>query len=749
MKEQTFSTQWGGKNLTISVGKYAAQANGACTVQYGDTVVMATATMSDGLRDGLNFFPLMVDFEEKLYAAGRIKGSRFIKRMGRPTDEAVLTARYIDRALRPLFDDRIRNDIQVIVQCLAFDGENDPDIAGLIAASCALHISDIPWDGPIADIRVGQIDGEWIINPTYTERDASIIDLSFAGTSDSVIMVEAGANEAPDSLVLEAFWHGMDQLKEPIRLIEEVRAAVGQEKRDMLTPKTDEEKATLEKKTEIEDLVRPFLVENVKELFFGSPQATKSDRSDQKKELKKRVIAFMEEKGVDPSFYSYGTGIISDTVEAEVTRSILEEEKRVDGRGIREIRNLVAEVSMLPRVHGSGHFKRGETQVLSILALGAPGDEQLMDGMEIVGTKRFFHHYNFPPFSVGETKPLRGPSRRDIGHGALAEKALTPMIPDKETFPYTIQVVSEVFGSNGSSSMGSTCGATLALMDAGVPIKAPVAGIAIGLASDEKGNWKVITDLQDLEDGKGGMDFKIAGSREGITAVQMDTKTKGLSRDIVKQAFEQGLAARNEILDVMQSTLAEPRSELSPHAPRIITLRINPERIGDVIGPGGKTINEIIATTGVGAIDIEDDGLVMITSTNAEGAEKAEAWIKNLTREVAPGEIFKGKVVRIMDFGAFVEILPKKDGLVHISELAPWRVNEVGDIVKVGDEVSVKVKEIDDMGRINLSMKDAPGNVYPERPPQTGGDFRSGRPGGKPADKKRGGFRGPFKKREE
>lgn len=729
--EKTFSTQWGGKELTISVGKYAAQANGACLVQHGDTVVMATATMSDDVRDGLDFFPLMVDFEEKLYAAGRIKGSRFMKRMGRPTDEAVLTARFIDRALRPLFDDRMRNDIQVIVQCLSFDGENDPDIAGLIAASCALHISDIPWEGPIADIRIGQVDGSWILNPTYAEREKSLLDLAFAGTTESIIMVEAGANEAPEKTVLEAFWLGMKELEAPIKLIEEVRAAVGKEKRDVLSPKSEEEKAALAKKEEIEALVRPFIVEQVRELFFGAPQATKGERVAQKKELKKRTKTFLVEQGIEDQYHRYGTGIVVDVLEDEVTRAIIENDQRVDGRSLTQIRTLVSEVAMLPRVHGSGHFMRGETQVLSILALGSPGDEQTLDGMELVGTKRFFHHYNFPPFSVGETKPLRGPSRRDIGHGALAEKAITPMIPDKETFPYTIQVVSEVFGSNGSSSMGSTCGTTLALMDAGVPIKAPVAGIAMGLASDQNGNWKVLTDLQDLEDGKGGMDFKIAGSKDGITAIQMDTKTKGLSKEIVQTCFEQAYTARLEILDVMASAIAEPRAELSPYAPRIITLRINPEQIGNVIGPGGKMINEIIATTGVQAIDIEDDGLVMITSTDAAGAEKAKQWVMDLTREVAAGEIFKGKVTRLMDFGAFVEVLPKQEGLVHISELAPWRVNAVSDIVKVGDEVHVKVKEIDDLGRINLSMKDAPGNVYPEKPPtppagsRPGGDFRN------------------------
>jgi len=743
MDIKTFETEWGGKKLTIQTGKYALQANGACVVQYGDTVVLATATMSDSERDGLDFFPLMVEYEEKLYAAGRIKGSRFIKKEGRPTDEAVLTARYIDRALRPLFDDRIRNDIQVIVTCLAFDGENDPDVPGLIAASCALHMSDIPWEGPIADIRVGQIEGEWVINPSYEARTKSALDLSFAGTTDSIIMVEAGASEVPEATVLDAFWFGQKHLGAPIKLIEDVRAAVGKPKRDLLTPKSEEAKAKLLKRQEIEAKARPFIAKTVQELFFAAPRANKAERALQKKELKKRTEAFLLENGVDPADVKLGTAIVGDVLEEEVSRSILDEDRRVDGRGLTDIRTLLSEVALLPRVHGSGHFMRGDTQVLSVATLGAPGDEQTLDGMEFVGKKRYFHHYNFPPFSVGEVKPMRGPGRREIGHGALAEKALMPMMPEKEAFPYTIRVVSEVLGSNGSSSMGSTCGSTLALMDAGVPIKAPVAGIAMGLATDTAGRWKVLTDLQDLEDGKGGMDFKIAGSATGITAIQMDTKTKGLSREIVEQTFAQAREARMQILDVMLKAIPAPRPELSPYAPRIITLRINPERIGDVIGPGGKMINEIIDTTGVQAIDIEDNGLVMITSMNAEGAQKAEEWVKNLTREVTAGEFFKGKVTRLMDFGAFVEILPKKEGLVHVSEMAPWRVEKVSDIVKVGDEVQVKVVEIDNLGRVNLSMKQAPGNVYPEKPANAAPSGAAGRPFPPRAGSRPGGARPP------
>ncbi|PJA45183.1 polyribonucleotide nucleotidyltransferase [Candidatus Uhrbacteria bacterium CG_4_9_14_3_um_filter_50_9] len=746
---QKFETQWGGKTLSIEVGKYAQQAGGSCVVQYGDTVVLATATMSSFERPGLDYFPLMVDFEEKLYAAGRIKGSRFMKKEGRPTDEAVLVSRTIDRALRPLFDSRLRKDIQVIVTNLSFDGQNDPDVIGLIASSCALHISDIPWNGPIGTVRVGHVDGAYVLNPTYEQRESSKLDLMFSGDKETVIMVEAGANEATEEVVLGGFWFGQEHMDAPIKLIEEVRKAVGKEKLDVGTLNTDKEKALAARKEEVEALARPFIVKQVQELFFGAPQATKGERSAQKDELKTRTKAFLTEQGVVDEELGFGTGLVHEVLEHEISRAIVEDGKRVDGRGITEIRNLVAEIAVLPRVHGTGHFMRGETQVLTVVTLGAPGDEQTLDGMETVGKQRYFHHYNFPPFSVGEVKPMRGPSRRDIGHGGLAEKALMPMMPGKETFPYTIRAVSEVFGSNGSSSMGSTCGSTLSLMDAGVPIKAPVAGIAMGLAMNDAGDWKVITDLQDLEDGKGGMDFKIAGSREGITAIQMDTKTAGLSREIVKQTFEQAKEARMQILDVMAKTIAEPRAELSPYAPRIITLRINPEMIGNVIGPGGKTINEIIETTGVQAIDIEDDGLVMITSTDAAGAELAKARIEALTKEAKVGEVYKGKVTRIMDFGAIVEFLPKRDGMVHVSMMAPWRVEKVTDIVKMGDEVFVKLMEISPDGKTSLSMKDAPGNKLPEKPKYTPrpegdrdrrgpGSRSGGRPGGsRPAGDRR------------
>lgn len=728
---QEFRCDFGGKPLTITTGRLAKAANGSCTVQYGNTVVLATAVLSKDVRPGLGFFPLMVEFEEKLYAAGRIKGSRFIKREGRPTDEAVLNARFIDRAIRPLFDARIEHDVQVIVTVLAFDEENDADIPGLIAASCALHISDIPWNGPIAAARINHLGGEIIVNGTYEQRLASQFDVDVAGTTEKILMIEASANQAKEEAVVDSIVRARAEVRPVIKLIEEVRAAVGKEKRDLLTPQSEEAKTWAARKIELQGIAQKILGPLVEELMFGAPKATKTDRARAKDEIKRRLVAELESGGHEPEAIGYAKTLVEEAIDTYVTKKILDEGKRVDGRGLDDIRTLNSEVAVLPCVHGSGLFERGETQVLTVATLGAPGDKQTLDGMELVGEKRYMHHYNFPPFSVGEAKPLRGAGRREIGHGALAEKALQYMIPEKETFPYSIRLVSEVLGSNGSSSMGATCGSTLALMDAGVPIKAPVAGIAMGLASDGK-RYQVITDLQDLEDGEGGMDFKITGTEDGITAIQLDTKTDGLPHEVIVEALTRGKSARLRVLDVMEKAIAAPRPELSPNAPRILSLMINPDKIREVIGPGGKMINEIIDKTGVVAIDIEQTGQVMITAHDQASGQAAYEWVANLTKEVQVGEMYTGEVVRLMEFGAFVQILPGKDGLVHISEMAPWRVNQVTDIVKVGDKVNVKVIEIDEKGRTNLSMKQAEGNVYPERPPQSANPSRPARPHERP-----------------
>lgn len=698
-----FSTEWGGKKLSISVGQLAQQANGSCVVRYGDTVVLCTATMGDAKED-LDYFPLSVDFEERMYAAGRIKGSRFIKREGRPTDEAILSGRLIDRAIRPLFPDALRNEIAVVATVFSHDQQNDADIPGLIGASCALAISNIPWDGPIAAVRVGRKDGQFILMPSYADTDLGELDLVVAGTADKTLMVEAGAKQVPEATVLEAMQFALKHLGPVIDLIHQVVQAVGKKKMDPTLPKNEDDATKRVEIAAIHEKASAFL-QTKKNILFAEPLKQKSDRKAAVVRLKKELSDHLQELQISKDNRKRAEEVVDAFVEEEITRQILDEGKRADGRSLTQIRDLGAIVALMPRTHGSGLFQRGSTQVLTSVTLGSPGMEQTLDTMEYQIKKRYFHHYNFPSYSVGETRGNRGPGRREIGHGALAERALMSVIPEKEPFPYTIRVVSEVLGSNGSSSMGAVCGSTLALMDAGVPITAPVAGIAMGLASDEKnGRYQVITDLQDLEDGAGGMDFKIAGTRDGITAIQMDTKTSGLPWHVVEQTFSQAKVARLEILDVIEQTINAPRTELSPFAPRIESFHINPDRIRDVIGPGGKVINEIIATHNV-QIDIEDDGLVMVTSVNPESMEKAVAWIKQLTREVKAGETFEGPVTRIMDFGAFVEILPKVEGLVHISELAPMRVAKVDDVVKIGQMVKVLVYEIDSVGRLNLSIK--------------------------------------------
>ncbi|MBU4421665.1 polyribonucleotide nucleotidyltransferase [Candidatus Parcubacteria bacterium] len=717
-----FEIEWGGRPLKVEIGKIANQADGSCVVTYGETTVLSTVVL--GAPRDIDFFPLTVEFEERLYAAGKIKGSRFIKREGKATDEAVLSARVVDRGLRPLFNKKMRNDVQVVCTVLSMDGENDPDILAIIGASLALSISNIPWDGPIGGVRVGQIDGELILNPSYAEQEKSALDVTISGTPDKILMLEAGAKEVDEKTINDAILFGQKNLKPLMKLIDEIVTKVGKEKLS-IDGLLEEDAETLVEKQEIIKKAKVFLADHLDEYLFGKlPKGSKSSRKQAKEDLKDRLVEYLKSEQIGKDKRKWALGVFDDIVEARVLEAILKEGKRVDGRAITEIRPLFADVGYLPRVHGSGLFARGETQVLSIITLGSPGDEQIMDTMEEADTKkRFMHHYNFPPFSVGDTKPMRGPSRRDIGHGALAEKALLPVIPSKEEFPYTIRVVSEVMGSNGSSSMGSTCGSTLALMDAGVPIKKPVAGIAMGLASDEDmKNFIVITDLQDMEDSKGGMDFKIAGTRDGITAIQMDTKTAGITKEVVEKTLFQAKDARIEILDVMAKTIPEPRGDLSQYAPRIETIHILPDKIREVIGPGGKIINGIIDKTGV-QIDIEQDGSVFITSTSAEGMEKAKEMINAIIEEPEVGKIYRGKVVRIMNFGAFVEILPGKDGMVHVSELAPFRVENVEDVVKIGDEIPVIVTEIDDQGRVNLSLKKAReklGEAQAEQKPGSG-----------------------------
>ncbi|OGL87633.1 polyribonucleotide nucleotidyltransferase [Candidatus Uhrbacteria bacterium RIFCSPLOWO2_02_FULL_49_11] len=734
MDPKQYTFELGGKTLTVEQGRLAAQAHGAVTMRYGDTVVLATAVISDKERDKVDYFPLLVDYDEKLYAAGKIKGSRFIKREGRPSDEAILTNRLVDRSIRPLFNERMRRDVQVYLSTLSFDQENDPDIALLNAASLALALSPIPWDGPIAGVRVGRVKGEWVLNPTYKAREESELDLVIAGTDEKIVMIEAGANEASEEVMSDAIEFGWKHLRELLRFMREVADAHGLTKRNDWIPKVSaEDEANL-----------AVLKEKAKKLLEGKLEklltlSSKAERAAEETRLKQMLDdAFKDDNEVTKEDRAEVENVFHALWTEAVTARVFHDAKRVDGRAFGEIRPLSIEVGLLPRTHGSALFTRGETQALSVVTLGSPSSEQTLDTMEESGKKRYMHHYNFPGFSVGEVSPLRGVSRREIGHGALAEKAILPVLPkDKEKFPYTIRVVSDIMSSNGSSSMASTCGSSLSLMDAGVPITAPVAGIAMGIwTTPDESQYKILTDLQGIEDHDGGMDFKVAGTVKGITAIQLDVKISGLTMPMIQETFTQARKGRLEILEKMNSIIAAPRPEMSPYAPRIYPLQINPDKIRDVIGPGGKVINEIIAKTGV-QIDIEDSGLIMVTALSKESAEKALDWIKNLTREVQVGEVFQGKVTRILDFGAFVEVLPKQEGLVHISQLAPYRVNQVTDIVNIGDVIPVKVIEIDEMGRINLSLKDTDFN-FP--PPPAGGFMapsdngsrhlnRGGRPG--------------------
>lgn len=708
------SIEVGGRTLTFQTGKIGKQAGGAVFCQYGDTVISAFATGSAEPREGIDFFPLTVEFEERLYAAGKIPGG-FIKREGRPSEKAILSARLIDRPIRPLFPEGYRNDVQVVAMVMSVDQDCATDITAVNAASAALTISNVPFEGPVAAVTVGLIGDEFIINPTVELAEKSRMHLTVAGTKDAVMMVEAGAQEVPEAQMLEAIMFGHSEIQRICEFLEKYRE-------EALEVGLAKEKQELKI-----DWIPDEIVEAVNAYAFDKmDQAVrtveKKAREAAVSSVKEESLAhFAEEFSED---LKYVDRALENLVHRIVRRLITVEHIRPDGRALDEIRPITIEVGLLPRTHGTGLFTRGQTQVMTVATLGAVGDEQILDGLGIEESKRYMHHYNFPPYSVGETRPMRGPGRREIGHGALAERALVPVIPSDTEFPYTIRLVSEVLESNGSSSMASVCGSTLALMDAAVPIKAPVAGIAMGLISEEN-QIAILTDIQGLEDHDGDMDFKVAGTREGVTALQMDIKIKGVSREILDKALTQAKKGRLFILDKILAVIDKPRTQLSPYAPRIITSMIHPDKIRDVIGPGGKTIKKIIDETGV-KIDIEDDGRVFISAIDGEAGEKALKIIQALTQEVEVGRIYTGRVTRVMDFGAFVEVIPGvlglsgKEGLVHISQLAHNRVEKVEDVVKVGDEILVKATGIDKQGRLNLSRKEAIPNPNPNASTNTG-----------------------------
>lgn len=699
MEIKNYQTEFAGKPLSVEIGRLGGQANGTVRVQYGETTVMVNATMSAHTKS-VDYMPLSVEYEEKYYAAGKIKGSKWIKREGRPSEEAILTGRLIDRSIRPRFNNKIRNEIQVVATVLSFDGVNDPDMPALFGASLALMISDIPWGGPVAGIRVGRADGKLILNPTYKERATSDFDIVVAGTGNKINMIEAGAKVIPEKDMATAISSGFEALKGLIDFQEKIASEVGKKKKELEIFTHDESLSVL-----VKNFSGPKLM-----AALYAPGKGKSAFYEGLGQVKDELMTYLKEEfkeSPDLKKKLDEAGIIfEEEIDHAVHRNILEEGKRPDGRKMDELRELSADVAILPRTHGSGLFNRGSTQALSILTLAAPGMEQWLETMEIDLTKkRFMHHYAFPPYSVGETGRLGATGRREIGHGYLAERSLEPIIPDKHEFPYTIRLVSEILSSNGSSSMASVTASTLALMDGGVPIKAPAAGIAMGLMSDASGKYKILTDIQGPEDHHGDMDLKVAGTAQGVTGMQMDVKIDGITPQIVEETLTQALKARLEILDVVTKAIGTHRAELSVHAPRVQTININPAKIGALIGPGGKNINAIIEQTGA-EIDIEDDGSVFVTSLTAEGMEKALKLIKQITYEPEPGDEFEGTVVKIMDFGAFVEILPGKDGLVHVSEMSTEHVRHPSDKVKVGQPVHVWVKNIDDQGRLNLTMKE-------------------------------------------
>ncbi|WP_088005972.1 polyribonucleotide nucleotidyltransferase [Indiicoccus explosivorum] len=685
--KKVYTLDWAGRQLQVEVGQLAKQANGAAMIRYGDTAVLSTATASKQPKP-LDFFPLTVNYEERLYAVGKIPGG-FIKREGRPSEKATLISRLIDRPIRPLFPDGFRNEVQVISMVMSVDQNCPSDMAAMFGSSLALMISDIPFGGPIAGVTVGLVDDEFIINPTGDQMEKSSINLIVAGTKDAVNMVEAGAKEVPEATMLEAIMFGHEEIKKLIAFQEEIAAEVGKEKSEVQLYELDAELTQQIRDAALEDLNAAVQVQE------------KQERADAISAVKERILADYEEE--EDSVKKQAGQILDKMVKDEVRRLITEEKVRPDGRTPDEIRPLSSEAGVLKRTHGSGLFTRGQTQALSICTLGALGDVQIIDGLGLEESKRFMHHYNFPLFSVGETGPIRGPGRREIGHGALGERALEVVIPKEEDFPYTIRLVSEVLESNGSTSQASICASTLALMDAGVPIKAPVAGIAMGLV--KKGDhYTVLSDIQGMEDHLGDMDFKVAGTAKGVTALQMDIKIEGLSREILEEALTQAQKGRMHILDSMLATISEPRTQLSEYAPKITVIRINPDKIRDVIGPGGKVINKIIEETGV-KIDTEQDGTIFISSVNEAMNARAKQIIEDIVREAQVGEYYLGKVKRIEKFGAFLEIFKGKDGLLHISEIQEERTKSVDDVLKLGDELLVKVIEIDNQGRVNLSRK--------------------------------------------
>ncbi|HHT51068.1 MAG TPA: polyribonucleotide nucleotidyltransferase [Eubacteriaceae bacterium] len=689
---KTYKMEVGGRPLIVEIGKLAGLAQGACTVYYGDTVVLVTACASKTPREGLDFLPLSCEYVEKSYAVGKIPGG-FIKREGKPSEKAVLTSRLIDRPIRPLFPENYHNDVQVIATVLSVDQDCTPDVVAMIGSSIALSISNIPFAGPTGSVSVGLVDGEYIINPTLEQREASSLDLIVAGTKESIVMTEAGANELTEKEILEAILFGHLEIKKIVEFIEGIVAEVGQEKVIVEEPENLYEDLELE--------IKEFVVDKIVNALDIHGKQAQADEIDK---VTNESIEYFEEKYQDNEVISKIVNKVISNVKRELIRSrIMEMGIRPDGRKPNEIRPIWSEVGMLPRTHGSGLFTRGETQVMTIATLGSPRDAQRIDGLEEEEDKSFIHQYNFPPYSVGETGFMRGPGRREIGHGALAERSLLPMMPDKEDFPYSVRLVSEVLSSNGSSSQASVCGSTLALMDAGVPIKSMVAGIAMGLI--EEGNKiTILSDIQGVEDALGDMDFKVAGTEKGITAMQMDIKIKGINRSILEEALEQARIGRLHILDKMKETIDKPRPEFSKYAPKIVTMSVHPDKIRDVIGTGGKVINKIIEDTGV-EIDIEDDGTIYIVANNQESGNRAIEIIEDITRDAVVGEVYKGKVIKIMNFGAFVEILPGKEGLLHISNIAHERINKVEDVLAEGDEVEVKLVEIDNQGKMKLSRK--------------------------------------------